>query len=94
MSLLAPPTIAPLPAAPLKPLVTKAVYTNPIAVRAALQEHARVNGYGIAVESSSKKRVFYRCAKGGKYDNRFKDPTVHESKQRRDTSTMKTNCKY
>jgi hypothetical protein len=52
------------------------------------------NGYGIAVDSSSKKRVFYRCAKGGKYDNRHKDPTVHESKQRRDTSTMKTDCKY
>lgn len=46
------------------------------------------------MDSSSKKRVFYRCAKGSKYDNRHKDPTVHESKQRRDTSTMKTDCKY
>jgi hypothetical protein len=86
MSLPAPPAIATPPAAPLGPSVAEAVYTDPAAASAALQEHTRVNGYGIAVESSSKMPVFYRCEKGGKYDNRFKDPTVHESKQRRDTT--------
>lgn len=89
------PSLAPLTAtAPLRPPIAKAVYPNPAAVKSALQEHARANGYRIAVDSSTTLQAFYRCFKGKKYDNRFKDPTMHESRQRKDTSTIKTNCKY
>ena len=53
------------------------------AAKAALQEHARVNGYGIGIESSTQKRIFFQYVKGRKYDDRFKDPIVHVSKQRK-----------
>ena len=72
----------------------EAVYPDSEAAKFALQEHARMNGFGISIESSTALRVFYRCAKGGKYNNRFKDTTKHVSRQRKNTSTMKTGCKY
>jgi hypothetical protein len=89
-----PPDIIALPTAPLGLPVAEAIYPNSAGARTALQEHARVNGYGIGVESSTQRRVFFWCAKRGKYDNRHKDPTVHESRQRKNTSTMKTDCKF
>jgi hypothetical protein len=88
------PNIMAPPTAPLGPLLAEAIYPSSTAAKAALQEHARVNGYGIGIESSTQKRIFFRCAKGGKYDDRFKDPTVQISKQCKNTSTMKTDCKF
>jgi hypothetical protein len=80
--------------APLGAPFPEATYTDLSAVKADLQAYARENGFGISVDSSSNHRVFYRCAKGGKYDNRHKDSSVHESRQRNNTSTMKTGCQY
>jgi hypothetical protein len=80
--------------APLGPLVAEGVFTNPQAAKAALQEHAKNNGYAISVDSSNIKRVFYICTKGGKYSSKGKDPTVHLSRQRRNTGTIKTECPY
>jgi hypothetical protein len=80
--------------APLGPPLQTAVYPYLDAAKDALQAHARDNGYRIAIESSDKRRTFFRCSKGGKYDNRFKDSTVHPSRQRKNTSTMKTRCKF
>jgi hypothetical protein len=34
------------------------------------------------------------CSKGGSYDGKGKDPATHESKRRKNTSTMKTDCKH
>jgi hypothetical protein len=34
------------------------------------------------------------CSKGGNYDAKGKDPATHASKQRKNTSTMKTDCKH
>jgi hypothetical protein len=79
---------------PLGPSLAEAIYSNSTTAKAALQEHARINGYGIGIHSSTQKRVFFRCAKGGKYNNRCKDSTIHASKQRKNTSTMKTDCKF
>jgi hypothetical protein len=75
-------------------LLLEALFLNLEAAKASLQAHAREHGYGIAIESSDKRRTFYRCSKGGSYDNRFKDSTVHLSQQRKNTSTMKTECKF
>ena len=88
------PNIMAPPTASLSPLLAEAIYPSSTAAKATLQEHTRVNGYGIGIESSTQKCIFFQCAKEGKYDNQFKDPTVHVSKQRKNTSTMKTDCKF
>ena len=77
--------------APLGPPPEEAIYADAKAVQAALQSHARDNGYGISVTSSKKEKVYYGCAKGGKYRD-TKDSNTHESKCRKNTSTMKTDC--
>ena len=63
------PNIMALPTVSLGPLLTEAIYPSSTAAKAALQEHARVNGYGIRIELSTQKRIFFRCAKRGKYDD-------------------------
>lgn len=47
------------PTAPLGPPLAEAIYPDPTAAKAALQEHARVNGYGTGIDSSTQKRVFF-----------------------------------
>jgi hypothetical protein len=64
------------------------------AAKAALQAHVGGNGYAISVESSTKRRAFYKCSKGGKYNAKCKDPSIHPLRQRPNTSTMKTDCLY
>jgi hypothetical protein len=80
--------------APLGPAPDEAVYTDLKAVKAALNKHACDHGYGIGVASSRDQRAYYKCAKGGKYDDRGKVSTVHPTKQRRNTGTMKTDCPW
>lgn len=80
--------------APLGPSITEGVFSDPKAAKAALQEHAQENCYAISVDSSNPRRVFYICTKGGKYNSKGKYPTVHPSRQRRNTSTIKTECPY
>jgi hypothetical protein len=79
---------------PLGPPLQTTVYPDLDAAKAALQAHARDNRYGVAIESSDKWRTFFRCSKGGRYDNRFKDSTVHPLRQRKNTSTMETGYKF
>jgi hypothetical protein len=78
--------------APLGPPPDEAIYEDIPAVKAALQKHAREHGYSISVGSSRDQRAYYSCSKGGKYQDKGKDPSVHESRQRKNTSTMKTMC--
>jgi hypothetical protein len=79
--------------APLGPLPEEAVYTNIKAILPALQDHAARNGYSVVVASSRDQRVVYACSKSGKYRDR-KDPNTHESKRRKNTSTIKTDCPF
>jgi hypothetical protein len=79
--------------APLGPPLEEAIYADTKAVQAALQSHARDNRYRIAVTSSKKDKVYYICTKGGKYRDR-KDYDTYESKRRKNTSTMKTDCPF
>jgi hypothetical protein len=80
--------------APLGPAIVEAIYKDPPAVKDALQVHAAQNGYSISIQSSSKRRVFYMCLKSGSYNSKGKDLAMHESKRRKNTSTMKTDCKH
>jgi hypothetical protein len=88
------PNIMAPPIAPLGPLLAEAIYPSSTAAKAALQEHARVNGYEIGIKLLTQNRIFFWYIKGDKYDDRFKDSIVHISKQRKNTSTMKTDCKF
>jgi hypothetical protein len=68
-------------------------YTDTEAIKAALQAHGRINGYSIAIDSNKPTRIVYRCSKSGKYRDR-KDENIHESKRRKNTSMVKTNCPF
>jgi hypothetical protein len=78
--------------APLGQPIPDQVYADLAAAKLALQEYARLNGFSVSVESSNEHRVFYICSKGGKYKASGKTPTMHDSRQRKNTSTMKTGC--
>jgi hypothetical protein len=78
---------------PLGLLIEEAIYPDLLSAKSALQTHAAGSGFAIAVESLTILRIFYRCAKGGKYNNRFKGNT-HELKQQKHTGTIKTGCKF
>jgi hypothetical protein len=79
--------------AALGPPPDEAIYKDPETAKIALQDHARRNGYSIAVASSKGPRVIYKCSKSGKYQDR-KDSNMHETKRRKNTSTMKTDCPF
>jgi hypothetical protein len=80
--------------APLGDPVAEAVYADLPAAKAALQEHAKANRFAVSVDSSNAQRAFYICTKGGKYNTKGKVSTNHLSRQRRNTSTIKTDCLY
>jgi hypothetical protein len=75
----------------LGPLIDEAVYPDLKAIMSTLDAYAQENRCRIAVVSSTPLHVLYRCSKGGNYNKRFKDPTMHLSKQRKDMYTMKTD---
>jgi hypothetical protein len=79
--------------APLGPPPDEVVYCTLEAAKSALQNHARENGYGISVMSSRELRTAYGCAKGGKYRD-TRNPETHESKRRKNTASMKTDCRW
>jgi hypothetical protein len=79
--------------APLGLPFDEATYTTPEAVKAALQNHARDNSYGVSVSSSENQRIYYACAKRGKYRD-TKNLETHKSKRRKNTSIMKTDCRF
>jgi fermentation-respiration switch protein FrsA (DUF1100 family) len=83
-----------LPEALLGPPIPLGVYSDPKAVKAALQAHACQNGYAITVSSSSSRWAFYIYSKDSKYDPKGKDPVIHETKRCKNTSTIKTDCLY
>lgn len=88
-----PPPAGP-PLAPLSPPPAEVIYTDTIAAKSALQDLALKNGYDISIASSRDQRAYYMCAKGGKYNNKGKVPTVHPSRQRKNTATMKTDYPF
>ena len=80
--------------APLGSPFAEAVLPDLLAVKAALQDHAKGNGFAISVDSSNAQQAFYIYTKGGKYNPKCKVSTNHLSRQRRNTSTIKTKYLY
>jgi hypothetical protein len=78
----------------LGPLLPTTQYSNLEAIKTALQAHTAENGYAIKVNSSTFKRAFIICSKGGKYDNRGKSNTVYKTKRCQNTRTTKTDCQF
>ena len=79
--------------APLGPPPNEGNYTDTEIIKADLQAHGCINGYSIAVDSNKPTRIVYKCSKSGKYRD-WKDENTHESKRRKNTSTIKTNCPF
>jgi Transcription factor AFT len=79
--------------APLGPAPEEVIHVDSETTKSVIQNHARTNGYSIAITSYKPARVIYRCSKGGKYRDR-KDSNMHESKRRKNTSTAKTGCPF
>ena len=83
-----------LPLALLGLVLPEATYPTLEAVKAALQAHARRNRYAITVKSADSRRGFYMYSKSSKYDSKGKNLDTHETKRRKNTSTMKTDYPY
>jgi hypothetical protein len=83
-------TLAPLGS---PPPVHNTIQADPATLKSILQDHGGDNGYSIAVGSSKAQRIIYKCSKGGKYRD-GKDPKIHKSKRRKNTSTMKTDYPF
>ena len=62
-------------------------------IKAVLQDHALAHGYAISVDCSTAAKAAWTCSKSGKYRD-TKNEDVPEKKRRRNTSTMKTGCKF
>ena len=59
---------------------------------AALQAHAKANGYAIYRYNKSSIREVFACDRARKYDSRGKNPSTHSSKQRQGTGSKKCGC--
>ena len=59
---------------------SRTMQSIPLRTHIFFKSHARDNGYGISVTSSKKEKVYYGCAKGGKYRD-TKDSNTENAKQ-------------
>jgi hypothetical protein len=64
-------------------------YASKADIKAALQVHARNNGYAVAADSGTADRAGWIYFKGGKYNDKNKSHDVHPTKRRRNTDTTK-----
>jgi hypothetical protein len=64
-------------------------------IKAALQKHALAHGYAIKTDCSTPIKAAWVCSKSGNYDDCSKNlKDVPGKKRRKNTSTMKTGCKF
>jgi hypothetical protein len=70
----------------------EAVYPDIDTGFAAIQAHARVNGYAFYRYNRRPTRVVYLCDRASKYDSKGKNSNTHESKQRKNTGSKKCEC--
>jgi hypothetical protein len=74
------------------PAPSEALYKDLDTLFAAIQAHARDNGYAFFTRNKKPRRVVYACDRAGKYDPKGKDPDVHPSKRRKNTGSKKCDC--
>jgi hypothetical protein len=79
---------------PLGLVLPASQYASTADIKAALQAHARNNGYAIVADSSTPIRAGWICLKGGKYNDKSKSDDTHPTKRCRNTSTTKTSCGF
>jgi hypothetical protein len=60
---------------------------------AALQAHAKANGYALFKRDGKRTRVVYACDRAGKYDSKGKQLNTHSTKRRTQTASKKCDCK-
>lgn len=70
----------------------EAVYTALDTFFAAIQAHARDNGYAFGIRSSKPRHVFYDSDRVGYYDSKGEKPLVYPSKQRNGSGSKKCGC--
>jgi hypothetical protein len=64
-------------------------------IKSALQKHALAQGYAIKTDCSTLIKAAWVCSKSGNYDDRSKNlKDFPDKKRRKNTSTMKTGCKF
>jgi len=74
------------------PPPTAAIYTDLSTAVAAIQAHAKCNGYALFKRDSRPLRVVYACDRYSKPQARAKNPDIHESKQWKGSRSKKCNC--
>jgi hypothetical protein len=75
-----------------RPAPSEAIYPDIPTALAAIQAHAKANGYAFFRRDGKPKRVVFVCDRAGKYDPKSKHPNTHTSKQRAKTGTKKCDC--
>ncbi|RFU33344.1 hypothetical protein B7463_g3034, partial [Scytalidium lignicola] len=70
----------------------EAVFADIATLKAAIQKHARENGYAFLTRSSKPNHVVYHCDRAGDYNAKGKKPTVHPTKQRNGSGSKKCGC--
>ena len=75
------------------PAPPTAIYPDIPTALAAIQAHARANGYVFFQRDKKPWKVVYACDRAGKPDMKGKNPSTHESKQRKGTGSKKCDCK-
>jgi hypothetical protein len=75
------------------PAPPAATYTDLTIGIAAIQAHAKVNGYAFFRRDTTNKRAVFACDRAGKYQSKGKNIDTHKSKQRQRTSSKKCDCK-
>lgn len=75
------------------PAPPQAIYTTPEACFAAIQAHARVNGYAFRKQYGKTTRKLYVCKRQGTWDSKTKKPSVDITKKRNGPGSKRCGCK-
>jgi hypothetical protein len=59
---------------------------------AALQAHAKANGYALVQRDARPRRALFVCDRAGKYNPKGKKTDVHPSRKRKNTGSKKCGC--
>jgi hypothetical protein len=79
-----PPTCGPAP--------PEAIYADIPTLFAAIQAHASNNRYAFRIRNTQQNRIIYDCDRGSQYSLKSKNPNMHSTKRRNNTSSKK--CGY
>jgi hypothetical protein len=70
----------------------EAVYADLSTAIAAIQGHAKCNGYALFKRDGKPNRIVYACDRYGKPEAKAKNPDLHDSKKRAGSRSKKCGC--